>query len=128
MKEEIGLLAGVALVVAGAMWWISRKAGASGFDITSPDNVAYKGANALGRALFGWDENQTVGGSVFDATHPRAGLGDNETSPAPGIIVTRPRKVAAVPSADQEDRELGALWSGMWSNEGGAVTGRVMKP
>lgn len=54
---------------------------------TNPNNLAYQGANSVVQTLTA-DPTQTLGGWIYDTFNPNAGLAPNETSPAPGMIVT----------------------------------------
>ncbi len=122
-KTQIAGAVGVGVVVLGVLWWLKRQAGGDAFNPMSAGNLAYQGANGIVQWFTG-DPHQTTGGAVYDAFNDRAGLADNEYSPAPGIIVTRPR--ASISTADREDAELGAAWTGLISNTGGAVVGRTV--
>ncbi len=76
-RGELMVLAAIAGAAAAAV--LARKAQAAASEAleaiapTNPDNVFYGGVNALGRALSG-DPAWTLGGWLYDVTHPSSGL------------------------------------------------------
>lgn len=69
------LAAGVALYVYSQKNKIADAAGAvvDAVNPASPENLAYRGVNGIGAALTG-EESFTLGGWIYDVTHPNEGL------------------------------------------------------
>jgi len=123
--------AALGLFGAGALglYLLARRFGitADSFNIASPENVAYRGANAVVQAVTG-DANQTVGGAIFDLFNPNAGLAPGEVSTGRGVIVS--------PVVTWGQLEPGYVdpWTASYINplfaetNAGAVTGRTMRP
>lgn len=76
-RGELMVLAAITGAAAAAV--LARKASEAASSAleavspTNPDNVFYGGVNALGRALSG-DPAWTLGGWLYDVTHPSSGL------------------------------------------------------
>lgn len=62
----------------------------------NPDNALSRTADAAVQFVTG-DSTQTAGGAAFDFMNPRAGLADNEISPARGVIISTPTIKSAAP-------------------------------
>lgn len=106
-RIEIGagaaIVAGI-LVLGVAGIYAAKRAGvlpgADTFNPASPDNLAYRGANAIGAALTG-DQDFSLGARIWEWTHDEPDL----TAPA-------------LPIAPREVRE--SIWSGSEPNPAGS--------
>jgi hypothetical protein len=74
IKTDV-IAVGVAGAVLLAAAWYAKKQISAAADVVlpainplDPHNLAYSGVNAIGASLTG-DENFTLGGSIYDATH-----------------------------------------------------------
>lgn len=105
------LAIGIGLAGAGALALVyaarrvasfGASVGISGntFNPASDQNAAYSIVNAGVRVVTG-DQNQTLGGAIFDYFNPNAGLAPNEYSPANGIIITKPRASVDVKASNR---------------------------
>jgi len=79
-----GVLAAAAIVIVGVVAWRAWRAAPAALDAagrainpTSPDNLAYRGVNAIGAAVTdpdgpgrNADGSWTLGGWLYDVTHP----------------------------------------------------------
>ena len=60
------------LILAGLGYGAYRLFKSGAFDPTSPNNLAYKGANSVTQAVTG-NPNATTGGAIYDVLNPNAG-------------------------------------------------------
>lgn len=129
MFKNIAIIAGL----VGGAYVIARALNLNGDTLNplSANNAAYKAANSFVQWATN-DPHQTAGGLVHDVMNSRAGLGDNEYSPANGIIVTQigagaNYRTLADETAEREDDYWGIiLGGGVVENAGGAVVGRTV--
>ncbi len=74
----LSIAAGIALVaLVAVVLYAKRAAIAAALDPTSPANLAYEGANAVGSVLTDTtDGSFTLGGWLYELTHPNAPRAD----------------------------------------------------
>ncbi len=95
---EIGL--GALLVVAAVVYFAGRKINAvvpvGAFNLTSPNNLAYSGVNAIGASVTG-DKDWSLGVKIYEWTHPAA-MEMEANIPRP--VVLRPLPAPSLPADD----------------------------
>lgn len=106
---------GVAAVAGvGVAWYLAKKAASAvtealdngAIDITSPNNLAYKGTNQAGRWLFGWGEGDTLGGKIYDWFHEEY----DPNAPAPAATLEGHTKSGSVWYGYDRQKANEAAW------------------
>ena len=75
LLREIEIGSGALLVAAAVFYFAGRKINAvvpvGAFNLTSPNNLAYSGVNAIGASMTG-DKDWSLGVKIYEWTHPAA--------------------------------------------------------